>query len=141
VDIQILAYFVLSYALGLLGIWIMRKKITVWIAQSTWEYIINELKSETNQQAIALNVSKMILEPLKMATIGQLGGLGKGINAQLRQAESELIAGGIDQASGISGIGEIAMGYLKKYPALRAALPILMQQLAKGGPQNQGGLP
>lgn len=84
-----------------------------------------------NQEAIAKNVQNLIVEPLKMATLGQLGGITKGISHQLKGMENDLIADGIDAATGFP-IGAMATKYLEKYPVLKMFLPMLLKQGQKG---------
>lgn len=61
-----------------------------------------------------------------MSIIGSQGGIAKGINYQLKGAEQEVLAEGINQVTGLP-VGDIAAKYLQKYPALRMLLPLLLQ--------------
>lgn len=140
VELELIVYLVVSYALGLLGIWFMRKKITMWIAQSTWEFIVSELQTPENQKALAENIGTLVLEPIRQRIFGTLGGLGKGVSNQLKGLEDELISTSIDEASGLP-MGEMALGLMKKYPILKQALPLIIAQLGKKQGGTQGGLP
>lgn len=53
------------------------------------------------------------------------------VSRQLKSAEREILAEGIDMATGIPGVGGMAAKYLQKYPALKMLLPMLLQ--GKGG--------
>lgn len=133
-------YFVVSYALGLLGIWFLRHKITMWIAQNTWEYIVSELKSPENQRVLQENIGVMVLEPIRQRIFGTLGGLGKGVSNQIKGIENEVMASGLDAATGMP-IGDLALGLMQKYPILKQMLPLIMASMQKKQGSGQGGLP
>lgn len=97
-----------------------------------------QLKKEENMKALSENIGILVLDPLKQKIFGALGGFGKGISGDMKRAENDLISAGIDQVAGLEGIGDMAMEYLKKYPSLRAILPVLMAQMGKGQGQKSG---
>ena len=139
-ELELIVYFVLSYALGVLGIWFLRHKITMWIAENTWNYIVEELKSPENQKALQENIAAMVLEPLRQRLWGTLGGVAKGVSNQMRGIENEVVAQGIDAATGMP-VGELALGLIQKYPVLKQVLPILLAQMGKKQGQTGAGLP
>lgn len=135
--LEIVAIQLLFAAFGAVLLAIFRHKLLDMMAEAIELRFVEWFSSEENQKSVAANVQNLVVEPLKMAALGQLGGISKGIHAQLRAAENNLVAEGIDAAIGIPGIGEYAAGYLKKYPYLKAMIPVLMAQKQ----QKSGGLP
>jgi len=122
-------------AIGLVTLYYFRQKLLDIIAQNTWDYMMHQLSLEENQKAIAENVNNFVLEPLKMAAIGQLGGLKKGMNYAIK----DMIKEGIDVAGGVPGLGDIALDQIPK--EYRPLIPLVLSAMQKRGanPSSQGG--
>jgi len=121
-------------AIGLVTLYYFRQKLLDIIAQNTWDYMMHQLSLEENQKAIAENVNNFVLEPLKMAAIGQLGGLKKGMNYAIK----DMIKEGIDVAGGVPGLGDIALDQIPK--EYRPLIPLVLSAMQKRGanPSSQG---
>lgn len=70
---------------------------------------------------------------------GMLGGLSSGVSRQLKAVENEVIADGIDVATGIPGSGNLAAKYLKKYPVLQMMLPYMLKQVPNQASRQKSG--
>jgi len=69
-------------------------------------------------------------KPIVSRVMGILGSKS-GISRQLKAAETDIIAAGIDQVTGF-GVGAEAAKYLQRYPALKAFLPMVLSQMKQG---------
>ena len=87
-------------------------------------------------------VTTKFAESLKMSMLGSLGGKNSGLSRQLRAAENEILAEGINVATGFP-IGDIAAGYLQKYPGLKLLLPLILNSkvASLGGSGGTSGFP
>jgi len=144
-ELLAVAIILLFNAIGCFLAWKLRHRLYSEISEAIKNDIVNWLNEPENQQAIQSYVDALgsnLLEKLKMAIIGQKGGITKGINHQLRSLEKEIIAQGLDAAAGFPGVGQIAVEYLDKYPVLKAMLPYIVQQIGSanpGGPKRSSG--
>jgi len=134
---EIVAVQLLFMGLGAVLFAIFRNKIRVWIAEGIEEQLISWFSQPDNQKAVAENIQNMVLIPLKNAFIGQVGGLTKGVKAQLKGLENDMIGATIDQMVGLP-VGDIALKYLDEYPILRSLIP---KMLEGHGQKAEGGLP
>jgi len=88
---------------------------------------LQELLNDEEVQKQIAQASEIFVEKLKMTILGSIGGVASGVSRQLKGAEREVLAEGINQLTGIP-VGDIAAKYLQKYPALQMLLPMLMKQ-------------
>lgn len=89
---------------------------------------------------IFTNGPKMIVDMFQKPILSQMG-KASGVSRTLKGAENFLIEQGIGAATGNPAIGQMASGLLKKYPTLKAFLPMLMQGRARALPRpSQGGV-
>ena len=95
---------------------------------------LQELLNDEEVQKQIAQASDIFVEKLKMTLLGSLGGVASGVSRQLKGAEREVLAEGINQLTGIP-IGDIASKYLQKYPALQMFLPMLMKNQKKSESQ------
>ena len=70
-------------------------------------------------------------------------GKASGVSRQLKALEGDLIASGIDQATGMPGAGAVIAKLAKKHPIIMQLAPMFMNARAKGHPNavrtiNQG---
>lgn len=87
---------------------------------------INQYINDPGVQEQLGAVTAKFAESLKMSMLGSLGGKNSGLSRQLRAAEDEVIAEGVNQLTGVP-IGDVAAGYLRKYPGLKLLLPLLLR--------------
>jgi len=97
--------------------------------------IVDWLSLPENQEAINKFMDAMA-DNVMVRFKGMLGGLSSGVSRQLKAAERDLTAAGIDIASGIPGSGALALKYLDKYPVLQMVLPLLIKQMSSGQPST-----
>jgi len=102
--------------------------------------IVEWLSTPENQQALSQFMDAMA-DNVMVRFKGMLGGLSSGISRQLKAADKELTAIGIDMASGIPGAGALALKYLDKYPALQLVLPLLIKQVSSSQSSVPAGSP
>jgi len=102
--------------------------------------IVDWLSLPENQEAISKFMDAMA-DNVMVRFKGMLGGLSSGVSRQLKAAERDLTAAGIDIASGIPGSGALALKYLDKYPVLQMVLPLLIKQMSSGQPSTSAGVP
>jgi len=139
----LIAIIILFQAMGLVFLFLLRRKIYQGISEAVKDEIITWLSTKENQEAIGTwfnQMSDMIVQKVKMAAIGQLGGITKGVSHQLKNLEKDLIAEGIVQANPqMSMVAPIVVKYLDKYPILKVLLPALLQ--SQGQPLSPAGSP
>ena len=104
--------------------------------QMLFERINTWLSTPENQENLQKNVEALVVQPLKMAAIGQLGGITKGVSHQMKGLEADLLADGIGAATGNPMVGAAAAKYLQKYPVLQMFLPMILNQ---GNQGNRAG--
>lgn len=125
----------LIQGMSALMLYIYREKLAFWLSDTMYETIVQRLSQPDNQEALAKNVQNLILEPLKMASIGQLGGLTKGLNYAVKDMAKE----GIDLATGITGAGDIAMDVIPRQ--YRPYMPFILKFLETRGMKGFAGNP
>jgi len=96
---------------------------------------IQELLNDEEVQAQLGKVGDIFVEKIKMGVLGSMGGVVSGLSRQLKGAEREIIASGVEMATGLP-LGDLAAEMLRKYPALKMLVPILLkgrEDAVKGG--------
>jgi len=139
----LIAIIMLFQAMGLVFLYLLRHKIYNEIATYLKADIVNWIAEPENQKALGEwfnSWSDAIVQKVKMAAIGQLGGITKGISHQLKNLEKDLIVEGITQANpNMAMVAPIAVKYLDKYPILKVLLPALLQSQSQ--PLSPAGSP
>jgi len=120
--------FVASLSVCLVFYFIIQRKMNSFDLKQLLQDVLND---EEVQKQIAL-ASDVFVEKLKMTVLGSIGGAASGVSRQLKGAEKEILAEGINQITGIP-VGDIAAKYLQKYPALQMFLPMVLNQAKKMG--------
>jgi hypothetical protein len=137
-DWETVGFLLLLNGLGAVFLAIFRKKMLALLGNAVLDSVISWALAEKNEDRDLLvnAVTENAVTKVKMALLGQKGGLAKGINVQMKGLETDLIKEGLDGALGFSGISELAMPYLEKYPILKTFLPMVMGQLKVGNVQQ-----
>jgi len=124
----LLSGIIAALSVSLVFYFIIMRKMNSFDLKQSLQDILND---EEVQKQIAL-ASDVFVEKLKMTVLGSIGGAASGVSRQLKGAEREILADGINQLTGIP-VGDIAAKYLQKYPALQMFLPMLLNQGKKMG--------
>ena len=131
----LLSGIIAALSVSLVFYFIIMRKMNSFDLKQSLQDILND---EEVQKQIAL-ASDVFVEKLKMTVLGSIGGAASGVSRQLKGAEREILADGINQLTGIP-VGDIAAKYLQKYPALQMFLPMLLNQ-GKGLKMGEERLP
>ena len=123
------ALFALFSACMGVFLYLNRKKLFRYIAESTYDYIVEEISSPANQERLKTymeSISQNVVQSVKMALLGQKGGIAKGVSHQMKGLEKDLLSKIVQNQIGIDD-GGIVAEYMQKYPILKTIIPYFLK--------------